>query len=187
LSEIYFITSNRFKVEEVKPIADRYGFKIIQYSGFKTEIQSDELLKIAKTAALKAYMELEKPVLVEDAGLFVEVLKGFPGPYSNYVYRTIGINGLLKLLEGVENRRAYFKSVAVIVYEPYIIVSEGIVYGWITDTPRGSRGFGFDPVFIPNGSSKTFGEMSVEEKNLYSHRAKSVDNAFKKLVDLLNK
>lgn len=186
LSEIYFVTSNVNKYMEVKPIAEKHGFKLIQYSKDKLEIQSSDLLKIAKTSAIYAYLELEKPVLVEDAGLFIHVLKGFPGPYSNYVYKTIGCTGILKLLENTSNRGAKFVSAGVLIYEPYVITTQSEVEGYIADKPRGSSGFGFDPIFMPIGLSKTFGEMSIEEKNKYSHRAKTVEKIFTKFKKYLD-
>jgi XTP/dITP diphosphohydrolase len=187
LAKIYFATSNKHKYVEVKSIAEKYGVHIEQLSGEKLEIQSSDLLNIAKTAALYVYMRFNKPVLVEDAGLFIEALNGFPGPYSSYVYKTLGIKGVLKLLEGVENRRACFRSAAVLVYEPYIISSIGEACGTIIDKPRGSKGFGFDPIFVPEGSSRTFGEMDIDEKNKYSHRARSVDKVFKTLKEHLQR
>ncbi len=181
LSEIYFVTNNVNKYMEVKPIADKYGFKIIQHSGGKLEIQSNDLMKIAKISAIHAYMDLNKPVLVEDAGLFIYSLNGFPGPYSSYVYKTIGCSGILKLLENTIDRRAKFVSAGVLIYEPFILTEVSEVEGYIADKPKGSSGFGFDPIFIPIGETRTFGEMSIEEKNKYSHRAKTVDKLFRKL------
>ncbi len=185
-NEIYFITGNKHKYLEVKPIAERYGFRIIQYSGEKIEIQSNDLLKIAKVAALNAYLKLDKPVLVEDAGLFIKALNGFPGPYSSYVFKTIGYHGILELLRGVSDRTAYFRSAAVLIYEPFIVSIEAEVKGYIVHEPRGDKGFGFDPIFVPEGSTKTFAEMNIEEKNMFSHRARAVNSVFERLVKLLN-
>ncbi len=183
---IYFVTGNKHKYLEVKPIAEKYGFELVQRSHGKLEIQSDNLLEIARYAALSVYRELGEPLLVEDAGLFIDALNGFPGPYSSYVYKTIGINGLLKLMESIGNRRACFRSATVLLYEPFILTAYGEVCGTITLKPRGKKGFGFDPIFIPNGSLKTFAEMSVEEKNKYSHRARSVEKVFSRLNKLLS-
>ncbi|MEM0378517.1 MAG: XTP/dITP diphosphatase [Thermosphaera sp.] len=177
-SEVFFATGNKHKFDEVKPIASKYGFVLKQYPGVKFEVQSDDLRVIARTAAIQAYGEVGKPILVEDAGLFVEALNGFPGPYSSFVYKTIGVEGLLKLMKDIADRRACFKSVAVLIYEPYFVVKEGEVCGHIAHEARGDKGFGFDPVFIPDGSDKTFAEMSIEEKNLFSHRAKAVEGVF---------
>jgi XTP/dITP diphosphohydrolase len=116
---------------------------------------------------------------VEDAGLFIEALKGFPGPYAAYAYQTIGNNGLLKLLENVENRKAVFRSaIAYCDSEAEApVVFEGEAEGEITVDERigsGKSGFGFDPIFRPSGSEKAFAEMTLEEKNGFSHRAKAV-------------
>lgn len=183
--KLWFLTSNRHKYMEVEPIARKYGVELEMLPGEKVEIQSSSLREIALYSLLEAYKQYRKPLMVEDAGLFIEALNGFPGPYSSYVYKTIGVNGVLKLMEGIEDRRAYFRSVVAIIYEPYIVVEENTVYGEIALEPRGDKGFGFDPIFKPMGLEKTFGEMSVSEKNMYSHRAGCVKKAFSKLVRLL--
>jgi XTP/dITP diphosphohydrolase len=113
---------------------------------------------------------------VEDAGLFIDALSGFPGPYAAYAYKTIHNSGILRLMENVKNRQAKFQS--VIAYfdetlcEPECFDGESI--GEITLTERRQKGksaFGFDPIFQPVGSSKSFAEMTIEEKNGFSHRA----------------
>jgi XTP/dITP diphosphohydrolase len=140
------------------------------------EIQSESLEEIAKTSAIHAYRQCGLPIIVEDAGLFIEALNGFPGPYASYVYKTIGNEGLLKLMKETNNRKARFQSVVAYFYEDLEspICFRGEVLGEITQTVRkGSSGFGFDPVFKPMQSDKTFAEMSIAEKNRYSHRAKA--------------
>ena len=181
---LYFITNNTHKYEEASRILGEYNIRLelLPYAK-KIEIQDDDLRKIVLYAAKVAYTHVRKPLVVEDAGLFVKALRGFPGPYSSYVYKTIGINGILKLLENNPNRQAYFKSVVACVCPPYIEVFEGVVEGWIAEKPRGSQGFGFDPIFTPHGSDKTFAEMSIDEKNRYSHRGK----AFRSLAEFLKK
>ncbi|RLE72114.1 MAG: non-canonical purine NTP pyrophosphatase, RdgB/HAM1 family, partial [Thermoprotei archaeon] len=123
------------------------------------------------------------PFFVEDAGLFVEALNGFPGPYSSYIYKTIGCEGILKLLEGVDNRKAYFLSV-VALRAPGLgdVVFKGKVNGIIANEMRGEKGFGFDPIFIPDGCEKTFAEMNIEEKSRYSHRGKALRKMGKWIV-----
>lgn len=182
---LFFLTNNKHKVLEVSEIAKKYGICIEQEHVNKLEIQSIDLITIARYAAINYYLHHGKPVLVEDAGLFIKSLNGFPGPYSSYVFKTIGFNGILKLMDGIDDRRAYFESAVVIVYEPYIIVEKERVYGKISLEPRGEKGFGFDPIFIPDGENRTFAEMSITEKNMYSHRAKAVSKAFKKLLNLV--
>jgi XTP/dITP diphosphohydrolase len=117
---------------------------------------------------------------VEDAGLFLDALEGFPGPYAAYVYKTIHNSGILKLMENLNERHAKFQSV-IAYYDNQAICEpecfDGESKGQITITERkeqGKSGFGFDPIFQPEGSSKTFAEMTIAEKNSYSHRAKAI-------------
>ncbi len=172
--KLLFITGNKHKVEEANNVLADTGICLEQAPGYKYELQLDSLTDIALHAALEAYRLLGKPLVVEDAGLFINALSGFPGPYSSYVYQTIGVEGVLRLLEGIGDRSAYFLSSVAVIYPPLINTYTGRVDGWITEKPRGSRGFGFDPIFVPRGADKTFAEMSVDEKNRYSHRAKAL-------------
>lgn len=184
--KLLLLTGNRHKYLEISSVAREYGVEIKQFKGLKIEIQDEDLARIALTAALMGYSILRKPVVVEDAGLFVKALNGFPGPYSSYVYKTIGVKGLLKLMEGVEDREACFKSVAVAVLSDGLVVKgEGETCGYITLEPKGSGGFGFDPIFTPlDKPDKTFAEMSVDEKNKYSHRAKAVRRIFEEIKSI---
>lgn len=173
--KLYFITGNKHKIREASLALSEYGIVLTPPPRrvAKIEVQSDSLSIIALTAARHAYLELQAPLVAEDAGLFIDALKGFPGPYSNYAYRTIGNQGILKLMEREDRRTAYFLSAVACICPPYEEVFTGRVDGIIVGEPRGSGGFGFDPIFKPLGSSKTFAEMSVEEKNKYSHRARA--------------
>ncbi len=170
---IAIATGNRHKVEEINNVLRGCGYQVEPVDAPKIEIQSDSLVEIALFAASTAYSLLRRPVIVEDAGLFIEPLNGFPGPYSAYVYKTIGINGVLRLLGSRSNRRAYFRSVIALAYRDGIVVFEAETSGEIAREPRGSQGFGFDPIFVPEGAEKTFAEMSLEEKNTFSHRGKA--------------
>lgn len=183
MAEICIVTSNEHKFKEISRVAGEYNVKVIMCPGFKLEIQSLDLEEIVVKSAMLAYVYLNKPLLVEDAGLFIDALNGFPGPFSSYVYRTIGLQGVLKLMNGVSNRRACFRSVVALIVDNEIITSYGEVCGEITHEPRGSMGFGFDPIFKPEGVDKTFAEMELDEKNRYSHRAKSVRKALEMLLD----
>jgi len=140
------------------------------------EIQDDNIENIAKASAIDAVEKCGLPVFVEDAGLFIDALGGFPGPYSSYIYRTIGPQGILKLMDKVEKRDAYFHSVVVFSSsEKPPKCFHGRVKGKISREERGNLGFGFDPVFEPlGGRGKTFAEMSTKEKNRYSHRARAL-------------
>ncbi|MEB3860361.1 MAG: XTP/dITP diphosphatase [Desulfurococcales archaeon] len=171
--KIAFITRNKGKFREAYMVARPFGVILVQEPAEKVEIQSTRLEEISLWAAREAYKALGKPLVVEDSGLFVEALNGFPGPYSSYAYETIGLRGLLKLLEGEENRRACFRAAVALATGCHEEVFVGEVCGFISREPRGSSGFGFDPIFVPEGSDSTFAEMGVEEKNRYSHRARA--------------
>jgi len=140
------------------------------------EIQSEDLNEIAKTSVVWTVKKSGCPTFVEDAGLFVAALRGFPGAFTSYAYNTIGNKGLLKLLDGVKNRRAVFKSaIAYCSSRQKPICFTGEVHGNITLKIRGVHGFGFDPIFEPDDvRGKTFGELGDDEKNRYSHRALAV-------------
>jgi len=176
LLRLGFVTTNPNKLREAQLVVSRYGIELYPVTVRKIEIQSDSLEEIAVYAAKKAFEEVRQPLIVEDAGLFIDALNGFPGPYSSYVYRTIGVRGVLKLMEGVENRRARFVAVVALALSlDRIEVFRGVVEGTISYEPRGSGGFGFDPIFVPEGFDKTFAEMSTEEKCAVSHRARAFE------------
>lgn len=178
--KLNFVTSNLHKFEEVKKIAVREGIEVVHNTTPYVEIQSDSLEDIVKVGIQQACALVKAPCFAEDAGLFVDSLKGFPGPYSKYVFLTIGNQGLLKLLEGASKREAEFRS-AVGYCEPggKPVVFAGKIRGKITTAPKGAGGFGFDPIFVPEGDKRTFAEMSTEEKNRFSHRARSVEGLMK--------
>jgi XTP/dITP diphosphohydrolase len=176
---IFFVSGNVHKYLEVRSLLGPTGLAVGWLRMKGAEIQSDGIVEIAKASATEAFKRCNLPLIVEDAGLFIDALDGFPGPYAAYVYKTLHNRGILKLMEGVKNRDATFRS--TIAYcetetaEP--VVFEGESKGQITQTEReeaGKSGFGFDPIFQPNGSKKSFAEMTIEEKNGFSHRAMSV-------------
>ncbi len=172
--ELLFATNNLNKVREAEFVLNKFGISLKTITVSKIEIQSNSLREIAIYAARSAYRAVRRPIIVEDSGLFIDALNGFPGPYSSYVYKTIGLNGILKLLDGVLNRKARFEAVvALAVNENDIYVFEGYVEGYISSEIKGSSGFGFDPIFIPIGCSETFGEMDIAKKTSYSHRGRA--------------
>ncbi|MHC3129692.1 MAG: XTP/dITP diphosphatase [Candidatus Bathyarchaeota archaeon] len=172
----YFVTSNIHKFQEARRVLSEYKIATAKLKVDAVEIQDDNLENIAKFSALDAVKNCGLPIFVEDAGLFVEALNGFPGPYSAYVYRTVGTKGILKLMKHIENRDAYFQSViAFSSPEEQPICFHGKVKGKISLQERGTSGFGYDPIFEPSkGDGRTFAEMSTTEKNEYSHRAEAL-------------
>ena len=141
------------------------------------EIQSDDVAKVARFASIDAAKQYERPLIVEDTGLFIDALGGFPGPYASFVSRSIGPEAILRLLMGweEEERRATFRS-AVAYCEPLGVprVFRGSILGAIAKTAAGRAGFGFDPIFIPAGRSLTLAQLSIDEKCRISHRAEAV-------------
>lgn len=174
---IFFATNNINKFNEARRVLAEYKIAVGMLRVKTFEVQSESLEEIAKTSAIDAFKKSNLPLITEDAGLFIEALNGFPGPYAAYVYKTIGNEGILKLMRNIENRNAKFQSViAYCVSELESVCFKGEVLGVITkEERRGSSGFGFDPIFEPlDGGGKTFAEMTVEEKNRYSHRAEAL-------------
>jgi XTP/dITP diphosphohydrolase len=175
---VFFISGNFHKFNEVRSILSSFGIAVGMLRMKGNEIQNDNISEIAEYNAVEAFNRYHLPLIVEDAGLFVESLDGFPGPYAAYVYKTIRNKGILKLMENMPNRKATFRS--AIVYcsqETGPVLFEGEAKGEITLKERkgdGNSGFGFDPIFRPEGSTKTFTEMGLGEKNQVSHRAKAV-------------
>jgi XTP/dITP diphosphohydrolase len=133
------------------------------------EIQSNSLDTIAIAKARDAFSKFKKPVIIEDDGLFIDSIDGFPGPYSSYVFKTIGNKGILNLLKN--NRKAKFVSIITYCDKTILQSFEGKLDGKISKTQKG-KGWGYDPIFIPNNSKKTFAELN--NKNELSHRYKAL-------------
>jgi XTP/dITP diphosphohydrolase len=170
-------TGNRHKYGEARQVMSEAGVELRRLDVERVEIQADDLAAIASYSVEQIAAEENRPVLVEDAGIFIEHYVGFPGPYSSYVLRTLDLGGVLKLMEGVDDRRASFQSVVAYRDHGEPRCFRGTVTGTIAQGTRGKGGFGYDPIFIPDeGDGRTFGEMTAEEKNLLSHRARAFRN-----------
>jgi XTP/dITP diphosphohydrolase len=168
---ILFATSNRGKLDEAKQVLGPLGFSVQSHGGKGIEIQADTTSEVAAYSVRQAAKKARQPILVEDAGLFVDALGGFPGVYSAYVLKTLGVDGIIVLLEKSRSRSAKFvSSVAYCEPQGEPSVFDGSVSGIISDGPRGNGGFGFDPIFVPDGQKLTFGEFTLEDKCAVSHR-----------------
>lgn len=183
--KLYLVSRNPGKIVELTHLSKIYGIDLVPIDVPKIEVQSEDLSDVALYSATAAYLSIRRPMIVEDSGLYIKRLNMFPGAMSSYVYRAIGIAGILRLMEGVEDREAVFESVIALAAPKLrgVKLFRGSVQGRISQEPRGSSGFGFDPIFIPSGYSKTFAEMSIEEKNTISHRGR----AFRALSRWLSK
>ncbi len=170
---VYFATRNKGKYLEAAKITSQFGINLKHLRFEKQEIQSNSLEEIASFSAKQASDSRNSPVIAEDSGFFVKTLNGFPGPYSAYIFDTLGTRGILKLLKNTPDRKAFFKAaVAYCVPRKRPKYFTGKVEGFVSREPRGSHGFGFDPIFVPRrGDGRTFAEMPTDDKNALSHRA----------------
>jgi XTP/dITP diphosphohydrolase len=171
------LTSNEGKAREFAAALEGVPWRVERVAGAYEEVQADTLDEVAMASALAVLRDrLAEPVFVlEDAGLFVEALSGFPGVYSAYVFRTLGVDGVLRLMEGGQDRRARFESrIALCLPGGAIEVLAGTCRGVIPAGARGAGGFGFDPIFVPEGDARTFAEMTLEEKGAVSHRGRAL-------------
>jgi len=158
--KIYFVTCNKGKVKEFKQILEP-KVKVEQAAIDYPELRSDDPEEIARLAAKQLADKLGKAVVVEDSGLFIKALNGFPGTNSAYIHKRIGLKGILRLMNGVKMRDCMYMS-AVGYCEPgkKSVSFLGVEKGKISDKIKGSYGFGHDPIFIPSGSKKTYGEIT---------------------------
>ena len=172
-NKIWLATGNSHKVKEARVALAKYGIELEQIEVDRIEIQSDDPGEIA-VYSLSQLPDDGRPVAIEDAGLFIDHYGGFPGPYSSYALEKLGNPGILKLMEGVEERGAAYHSYVGFRFGDEVHVFQGTVRGAIADSMRGANGFGYDPLFIPDeGDGRTFGEMTDDEKNAISHRARA--------------
>ena len=188
--DLLFATSNKNKVLEIKKVLPKeFNIKSLDDIGFCEEVPENENT-IEGNAIFKAnyiYKKYNLNVFADDTGLEVDSLNGKPGVHSaRYAgiskNSTDNINKLLKKLKNKKNRKARFKTVIALILNSKIHTFEGVVEGIITKKPKGENGFGYDPVFIPSGYTKTFGELSIEEKNSISHRSLAMN----KLIDFIS-
>ncbi|MHA1713414.1 MAG: RdgB/HAM1 family non-canonical purine NTP pyrophosphatase [Candidatus Ranarchaeia archaeon] len=173
-SPLTFCTSNRNKFEEAKDLLSTYNIDLIHHKVSLPEIQADQVASIALFSARNALRDYPHPLIVEDTGLYIEELKGFPGPYAAYVENTIGNSGIIKIMKNIVNRKAEFRTAVAFIQPDHAgHVVEGRVSGRITESIRhGTRnsGWGYDPIFVPDGAEETYAEMGQKQKNLCSHR-----------------
>lgn len=179
--ELIFASHNENKVREIKSmVSEKIRIFSLNDLNFHQEIEEtgNTLEENARIKAQTIHKLTGKNVFADDSGLFVEALAGEPGVYSSRYAGTgnsqDNIVKLLKELKDKPNRIAYFKSVFCLILNDEEFLFEGEIHGEIIKNERGSKGFGYDPVFIPNGYDLTFAEMSSDEKNLISHRYKAV-------------
>ncbi len=178
INTISFATTNEGKLKEAKEILD---IAIEPLSLDVDEVQTLDPIVCAEKKAEYAYSKHRAPLLVEDTTLFFDAWNGLPGVFIDYFMKTLKNEGLLRLLKDEKNRQA--KAQTTLCYfdgtTKHIVV--GIIEGTISESPKGDSGFGWDPIFIPNKTNKTFAEMTSEEKNHTSMRKMAFEELKKKL------
>jgi XTP/dITP diphosphohydrolase len=187
---LIFATSNQNKVLEIQKILPKkFNIKSLKDLNYFEDVPENETT-IEGNAIFKAKYIYEKfniNVFADDTGLEVEALNGEPGVHSARYAGTTrnsekNIKKLLKNLKNIKNRNARFKTVIALIINNKLHIFSGIVEGYILDSPKGNNGFGYDPIFCPNGFDKSFAELTLKEKNLISHRS----FAMKKLIDFIS-
>jgi XTP/dITP diphosphohydrolase len=180
--ELLFATSNPHKLKEANDVGRDYGIKFIQLKAPYPELRDEDVGKVAEDGARYVYDNVKKPVVVDDTGLYIDALNGFPGPYSAYVFKKIGCEGILRLMNGTEKRGVVFVSAVGFCDGKQLKVFRGECKGTIINEMRGPQIFGYDPIFLPEGEKKTFAEDEVM-KDRVSHRRKSFEDFCKWFTD----
>lgn len=177
-------TGNEHKIEELETVLADMDITIDQVSSPPHEIDAHDVETVAKTKVRDAatQTDMDTKIVVDDTGLYVDALNGFPGSHASYFIDRCGKKGLLSLMQDKEDRAAYFKTTMALYYPETdrVVTFSGRCDGRIIREPRGKEGFGYDPVFCPNGHDKTFAEDN-EYKHTVSHRKTALD----RLVDHL--
>lgn len=191
MKTLLFATHNEHKVEEIRAILN-HQFKIISLKDASIDQEIPEpfatLEENAKEKARVIHQLTQKDCFSEDTGLEVDALKGEPGVKSaRYAGEERSfeknIDLLLANLKDIKNRKARFRTVVCLLINGEQKLFDGICKGTIIAERRGTSGFGYDPVFIPDGSDRTFAEMSLAEKNQFSHRKKAIEKFTSYLIN----
>lgn len=171
--KIKFVTGNPNKAREAGQIL---GIEVerVDLQGL-FEIQTSDLSELMAHKVNQAYEVLKTPVMVEDSALIFAAWNGLPGALVKWFEKSVGCAGMVKMLEPFGNREAFAVCQVAVRQGEEIVVAKGEVKGSIAHAPRGGNGFGWDVIFIPEGQTRTFAEMSAEEKNAVSHRRKAFE------------
>ena len=178
-NKLKFVTSNSDKVREASDILE---CSLDQVSGLCiNEMQSSDIKQIVTHKAQQAFDKLGCPVLVEDSGLSFTAWNGLPGALVKWFEIGVGCHGLLKMLEGFDNREAFAVCVAAVFDGQEMLLAKGERKGEIARSMRGENGFGWDVIFIPEHHEKTYAEMSFNKKNAISHRRRAFEKLGRKM------
>ena len=186
MTTLIFATNNEHKVAEIQSLLPKdINVLTLQQSGINIDIPEpyDTLQENANTKAITIFEITKQNCFSEDTGLEIDALNGAPGVHSaRYAGADRNFNAniekVLSNLKNIENRTAQFRTVICLIWEEKEYYFEGICRGHIAEQNSGTAGFGYDPIFIPEGASKSFAAMTMEEKNTFSHRQKAVTQLF---------
>ena len=181
--ELVFATNNSHKVDEIRhAVGSSLIIKTLREAGINIEIEEpfETLEENAREKCRVIHDLTGSDCFSEDTGLEVTALDGAPGVRSaryagEPASHEANVRKLINNLKGVADRTARFRTVICLILEEKEYLFEGICEGRVTESPQGTKGFGYDPVFIPAGAATTFAEMNIEEKSIYSHRKKAAD------------
>ena len=175
MEPLYFITGNAMKAREAKLILPKFGIEVEQKELDVLEIQDKDAAHIALRKAEEAFRQLKHPLIVEDTGLYIKAMNGYPGTFIKHFFNSIGPEGILDFLKG-KDRTA--EAVTVVGYcdsKGNAKVFEGRVKGKISESIRKRNDFDWDMIFIPDGYDQTYSELDMAEKNEISQRRKAME------------
>ena len=186
--QLVIASNNAGKIREIRPLVQQVDLLSLADIGFTADIpepfHSFEENALAKASAIHQFSG--KNVFADDSGICVNALNGAPGVdsahYSGERDDEKNLQKVLAGLKGAEDRSAFYKAVICLIWNDEVYYFESVCEGTIIEEKRGEAGFGYDPIFIPNGYDQTFAELPLTVKNQISHRGKAV----KKMVDFLN-
>lgn len=179
--EIRFITSNKYKIQEVDDILSKLGYKVTSSELKIEELQTENVQHLVHDKVLKAFDKIGKPTMVEHTGLYIDSLNGFPGGLTQIFWDTLRADNFSTLLGAGPNTKVVAKTVIGYCDGRKIYYFEGEVEGNIAPAPKGSKDFQWDCVFIPQGYSETFAELGAK-KNEISMRKLALDEFAKYLA-----
>ena len=195
MKKIIFFSHNDNKIKEVKKLFEETGINILTLHDFPNISEPKEtgstFEENAKIKSSYGYQKIKLPCFADDSGICIGALDGFPGIKSKRFLKKNDdhkktFKTIINKAKELSNFNAYFQTSVSLTFDNESIFFKGVVHGKISSEPKGGYGFHYDPIFIPEGSEKTFGEMSIEEKNKISHRAYAINKLKKFLIKSLN-
>ena len=195
MKKIIFFSHNNNKIKEIKKLFEETRINILTLHDFpnisKPKETGSTFEENAKIKSSYGYKKIQLPCFADDSGICISALDDFPGIKSKRFLKKNDdhnkiFNTIINKAKELSNFHAYFQTSVALTFNNESIFFKGVVHGKISSEPRGRYGFHYDPIFIPEGSEKTFGEMPIEEKNKISHRARAINKLKKFLIKSLN-